>query len=125
MASITAFLWSFAMSPHDPLVALIRTTEGKVKGEREKLLARLLLEKAPPEDLQNHPADDLGQLVSGRMAFLADRKPGRTKIAVTNPEGPFGAVTLVDILNDDMPFLVDSTISLLTERGYDVRLALP
>ncbi|MBK1868328.1 NAD-glutamate dehydrogenase [Aestuariivirga sp. YIM B02566] len=112
------------MSPHDPLVALIRTTEGKVKGEREKLLARLLLEKAPPEDLQNHPADDLGQLVSGRMAFLADRKPGRTKIAVTNPEGPFGAVTLVDILNDDMPFLVDSTISLLTERGYDVRLAL-
>ncbi|MFZ5675769.1 MAG: NAD-glutamate dehydrogenase [Pseudomonadota bacterium] len=112
------------MSPHDPLVALIRTTEGKVKGEREKLLARLLLEKAPPEDLQDHPADDLGQLVSGRMAFLAERKPGRTKIAVTNPDGPFGAVTMVDILNDDMPFLVDSTISLLTERGYDVRLAL-
>ena len=112
------------MSPHDPLVALIRTTEGKVKGEREKLLTRLLLEKAPPEDLQDHPADDLGQLVSGRMAFLAERKPGRTKIAVTNPEGPFGAVTMVDILNDDMPFLVDSTISLLAERGYDVRLAL-
>lgn len=112
------------MSPHDPLVALIRTTEGKVKGEREKLLTRLLLEKAPAEDLQAHPAADLGHLVSGRMAFLAERKPGRTKIAVTNPEAPFGAVTMIDILNDDMPFLVDSTIGLLTERGYDVRLAL-
>jgi glutamate dehydrogenase len=43
---------------------------------------------------------------------------------VTNPGAPFGDVTLIDIINDDMPFLVDSTIGLLTERGHDVRLAL-
>ncbi|MGE3875172.1 MAG: NAD-glutamate dehydrogenase, partial [Parvibaculaceae bacterium] len=112
------------MSPHDPLVALVKTTEGKAKGEREKTLTRQLLEKAPAEDLQGYSAADLHELVSGRLAFLNERRPGRTKIAVTNPQAPFGDVTLVDIINDDMPFLVDSTIGLLTERGYDVRLAL-
>src|SRR6185295_995167 len=112
------------MSPHDPLVTLIKTTEGKARGEREKTLTRLLLEKAPPEDLQGYSAAELHELVSGRLAFLNERRPGRTKLAVTNPGPPFGDVTLVDIINDDMPFLVDSTIGLLTERGYDLRLAL-
>jgi glutamate dehydrogenase len=112
------------MSPHDPLVTLIKTTEGKAKGEREKLLTRQLLEKAPPEDLQGYSAADLHELVSGRLSFLNERKPGRSKVAVTNPEAPFGDVTIIDIVNDDMPFLVDSTIGLLTDRGHDVRLAL-
>ncbi|WP_162918521.1 NAD-glutamate dehydrogenase [Taklimakanibacter deserti] len=112
------------MSPHDPLVTLIKTAEGKAKGEREKLLTRQLLEKAPPEDLQGYSASDLHELVSGRLSFLNERKPGRSKVAVTNPEAPFGDVTVIDIVNDDMPFLVDSTIGLLTDRGHDVRLAL-
>jgi glutamate dehydrogenase len=112
------------MSPHDPLVALIRMAEGKAKGEREKLLTRLLLEKAPAEDLQAYKGEDLGQLVHGRMAFLAERKPGRAKIAVSNTDAPFRDVTMIDIVNDDMPFLVDSTIGLLTERGHDLRLSL-
>src|SRR5688572_17991051 len=115
---------SFAMSPHDPLVTLIKSTEGKAKGEREKTLTRQLLEKAPAEDLAGYSADDLHELVSGRLNFLTERKPGRTKIAVSNPQAPFGDVTLIDIINDDMPFLVDSTIGLLTERGHDLRLAL-
>jgi glutamate dehydrogenase len=114
----------FAMSPHDPLVTLIKTTEGKAKGEREKILTRQLLEKAPPEDLQGYSPADLHELIAGRLAFLAERKPGRTKVAVTNPDKPFSDVSLIDIINDDMPFLVDSTIGLLTERGHDVRLAL-
>ena len=112
------------MSPHDPLVTLIKTTEGKAKGEREKILTRQLLEKAPAEDLAGYSAEDLHDLVAGRLVFLTDRKPGRSKVQVTNPDKPFGDVTLIDILNDDMPFLVDSTIGLLTERGHDVRLAL-
>ncbi len=44
------------MSPHDPLVTLIKTAEGKAKGEREKMLTRQLLEKAPLEDLEGRSA---------------------------------------------------------------------
>ena len=67
------------MSPHDPLVTLIKTTEGKAKGEREKTLTRQLLEKAPAEDLQGYSAADLHELVAGRLAFLNERKPGRSQ----------------------------------------------
>ena len=66
----------------------------------------------------------LAQLVGGRLAFLNERKPGRAKIAVGNPEGALSGITTIDIVNDDMPFLVDSTIGLLAERGHEVRLAL-
>ena len=112
------------MAPHDPLSALIESTRSKSKGDQAKSLARLLFDKAPPEDLAGYTPDDLAELVRGRLAFLAERKPGRSKIAVTNPDGAFGDVTFIDILNDDMPFLVDSTIALLAERGLEVRLAL-
>ncbi|MGE3832832.1 MAG: NAD-glutamate dehydrogenase, partial [Parvibaculaceae bacterium] len=112
------------MAPHDPLSALIDSTRSKSKGDQAKSLARLLFDKAPPEDLSGYTPDDLAELVRGRLAFLADRKPGRSKVAVTNPGGAFADVTLIDIVNDDMPFLVDSAIALLAERGLEVRLAL-
>src|SRR4029079_9966904 len=41
-----------------------------------------------------------------------------------HPDGSFADVSLVDVANDDMPFLVDSILSLLNEKGLEVRLAL-
>ena len=112
------------MAPHDRLSTLVETARSKSKGDQAKRLARLLFDKALPEDLSGYAPDDLAELVRGRLAFLAERKLGRSKIAVTNQGGAFADVTFIDILNDDMPFLVDSAIALLAERGFEVRLAL-
>ena len=99
------------MSPHDPLVALIKDDGGQSQGEREKTLTRLLFEKAPPEDLQAIPptispsSSPAGSPSSPSASLAAARSPSPIRTA------PFGDVTFIDILNDDMPFLVDSTIA--------------
>jgi glutamate dehydrogenase len=112
------------MATNNPASVLIDAVRKAVTGKPGKELAALLLENAPPDDLLGTSAETLAQLVGGRLAFLNERKPGRAKIAVTNPEGVLSGITTIDIVNDDMPFLVDSTIGLLAERGHEVRLAL-
>ena len=112
------------MATNNPASVLIDAVRKAVTGKPGKELAALLLENAPPDDLLGASPEMLAQLIGGRLAFLNERKPGRAKIAVTNSEGPLSGITSIDIVNDDMPFLVDSTIGLLAERGHEVRLAL-
>ena len=57
-------------------------------------------------------------------AFLAARKPGAPKIRFEQPTPPDGehlkSISVIEIVNDDMPFLVDSVMGELTERGLDI-----
>ncbi len=112
------------MATNKPASVVTEAARKLVKGELGKKLAGLLLENAPPDDLLGASPEMLARLVEGRLAFLAERKPGRAKIAAANPEGALNNITMIDIVNDDMPFLVDSAIGLLAERGDEVRLAL-
>ena len=86
----------------------------------------LLYAGAAPEDLSRYDAKDLAQLASDAWRFLQDRPPGQPKIRVTAPadgEGLSG-VSVIEIANDDMPFLVDSVMADISERGLDVHLVL-
>jgi NAD-specific glutamate dehydrogenase len=85
-----------------------------VTGEPGKKLAALLLENAPPDDLLG-ARQTLAQLVEDRLAFLNERKPGGEDCG-RQSGWRAGGITAIDIVNDDMPFLVDSTIA-LAERG--------
>jgi NAD-specific glutamate dehydrogenase len=35
-----------------------------------------------------------------------------------------GALTVIEMANDDMPFIVDSSLALLTDRGYEILLVM-
>jgi glutamate dehydrogenase len=112
------------MAVNTPVSALIEAVRKDVASDLGKTLAELLLANAPSDDLEGASPEMLARLVESRLAFLTERKPGRVKIAVSNPDGALGDITTIDIINDDMPFLVDSTISLLAERNHEVKLAL-
>src|ERR1044071_6792251 len=57
---------------------------------------------------------------------MAERKPGTPKIRCETLKLQHSAdrnsVTVIEIVNDDMPFLVDSVMGEITERRLDVRL---
>ena len=79
------------------------------------------------EDLLRYDAKDLAKLAEDAWARLQERQPGVPKIAVENRAGTsatsrLGAVTIVEVVNDDMPFLLDSVLNELGEQGVDVRL---
>ncbi len=86
-----------------------------------RALAAQLFTEAVPDDIAAYADEDLAALATAGLTFLKERKPGRPKIRVAPSDI---GITVVEILNDDMPFLVDSTLSLLTEKGYDISLVL-
>src|SRR5262249_30726064 len=83
---------------------------------------------AVPEDLMRYDPRQLAELAANAWSLLAVRKPGVPKI---RPEAfdPAGHERLrndsvLEIVNDDMPFLVDSVLAELAERGIEVRFVV-
>ena len=60
------------------------------------------------------------------FAFIAEKKKGRHRIGVRRmpATGALAESSVVEILNDDMPFLVDSVMGEIQARGLPVRLLL-
>jgi glutamate dehydrogenase len=81
---------------------------------------------AAPEDLVHYHASEIAEIAEGAWRFLGERRPQTPKIRIrTPPSGQrLNNVSIVEILNDDMPFLVDSVMAELAEQGFDAHLVL-
>src|SRR5215470_13411481 len=79
-----------------------------------------------PEDVVRYGADDIVALAERAYDFLSQRTPGVPKMRCeTVPlmaSGGRKAISVIEIVNDDMPFLVDSVMGEIAERRLDVRL---
>jgi glutamate dehydrogenase len=86
----------------------------------------LLCGRSVPEDLLRYGAEDLATLAERAYDFMVERTPGAPKIRCeTVPLAASGgrkAISVIEIVNDDMPFLVDSVMGEIAERHLDVRL---
>ena len=87
-----------------------------------------LFAHAVPEDLMRYDPRQLAELAADAWTLLAVRKPGVPKIRLETPGLPgherLRADSVLEIVNDDMPFLVDSVLAELAERGIDVRFVV-
>jgi glutamate dehydrogenase len=88
--------------------------------------AAQLFARAVPEDVVHYAADDLAQLAERAWEFLGDRAPGAPKIrfetVALQASGERKSIAVIEVVNDDMPFLVDSVMGELAESRLDVRL---
>src|SRR5262249_18223720 len=82
--------------------------------------------RSVPEDVLRYGADDIAALSERAYDFMVDREPGTPKIrCATVPLASSGnrkAVSVIEIVNDDMPFLVDSVMGEIADRRLDVQL---
>src|SRR5580704_13124696 len=76
---------------------------------------------AVPDDLERYTAEELAGMAEQSWAFLAERASGVPKIRFAAAATKRG-VSVLEIVNDDMPFLVDSVVGELNQRGLDIRL---
>jgi glutamate dehydrogenase len=78
------------------------------------------------DDVIHYGAEDLGRLAERAYDYLKDRQPGHSKVRCEtvplSASGERKAVTVIEVGNDDMPFLVDSVIGEIADRKLDVRL---
>ena len=98
-------------------------------GDMPESFAAQLFARAAPEDLTRCDARELAALAEEAWAFLKERRPGSAKVRFESRPGPIGAehikaVSIIEIVNDDMPFLLDSIMNELTELGIEVRLVV-
>jgi len=88
--------------------------------------ARQYLAGIAPEDLADTAADNLFGEVVSVWRFAGRRAPKQAKIRVFNPrhetDGWQSTHTVVEIVNDDMPFLVDSVAANLNQNNLTVHL---
>src|SRR6185436_15273587 len=80
---------------------------------------------AAPDDLKSFSLDALAGLARLFWNALRDRKPGQQIVRVFDPtpesDGFTAAASFVVTINDDKPFLVDSVLSELADRGLTVK----
>src|SRR6201987_5499984 len=82
----------------------------------------------PAEDLADRNPLDLYGAAVAHYNLAQQRKPGEAKVRVYNPEfeqhGWQSPHTLIEIVSDDMPFIVDSVTMQLGRLGYGIDLVI-
>ncbi len=81
-----------------------------------------------PGDASEHSAADLEGAARSHLRFAEDRPAGEALVRVSNPafdqDGYDSTHTIVEIVTDDMPFLVDSVAMALTRHGLGIHLVV-
>ncbi|MDA0261102.1 MAG: NAD-glutamate dehydrogenase [Proteobacteria bacterium] len=89
---------------------------------------RLFYRWAAPEDVEALDPENLFGAALAIWRIGTKRKPGRPAIRVYNPnkaaEGWESPHTVIELVNDDMPFLVDSVTADLERRNLHVHLVI-
>ncbi|HUK60937.1 MAG TPA: NAD-glutamate dehydrogenase [Stellaceae bacterium] len=103
----------------------------RLGGARAGMVQRFLKQfygRVPPADVLERRPEDLYGAALSLWQFAQARLPGRAKLRVINPkievDGWRAPATVVEIVNDDMPFLVDSVTAALNGEGATVRLVI-
>jgi len=126
----TAMAGEFSTDSHaDAARALIDQAAAALAPRRsdipESFVAQLY-GRVVPEDVLCYAASDLALLAERAFDFLAERQPGapktRCETVTLNESGARKSVTVVEIVNDDMPFLVDSVMGEIGERRLNVQM---
>ncbi|MCW2808070.1 MAG: NAD-glutamate dehydrogenase [Marmoricola sp.] len=82
-----------------------------------------------PEDLLERDATDLYGAVMAQLRLAAERPQGTASVRVFTPSVSVngwsaGGHTVVEVVTDDMPFLVDSVSMALAEAQHDIHLVI-
>ncbi|USX48651.1 NAD-glutamate dehydrogenase [Lentzea sp. HUAS12] len=88
-------------------------------------LIRLFYRHVPAEEVNDDDPVDLVGAVRSNYQLAESRVPGRPAVRILNPtrsaDGWQCPVTVVQVVTDDMPYLVDSVASELTRGGVQVQ----
>jgi glutamate dehydrogenase len=98
---------------------------GERRAEVERFVAQMYT-NVPPDDLLNDTAENLAGAALSLWQFAQERTPGVPSLRLYKPaaEGWTSAHSILEIVNDDRPFLLDSVVAELHQRRAQVHLAI-
>jgi glutamate dehydrogenase len=112
----------------DTVCARLREHLSGDDATRAEAFARQYYRWVAPEDIEDRRDLDLYGAALSHFDLARRRAPGTTTVRIYNPEfevhGWESPHTAVEIVTDDMPFLIDSIGMELNERGFGVHLII-
>ena len=113
------------------LSSMRRAIAGAAKGatgKRLKAFAETYFAQVPAEELAGLSGADLAAMVKSHLKTGATRKRGKTMVRAYTPDpkrdGWASNHSVIEIVTDDMPFLVDSVSAELTRREVPIHLVI-
>jgi glutamate dehydrogenase len=105
--------------------ALARVTDGRIEAplDQHEFVARVL-EDYRPDELPGVTAEDLGAILAAFWRFGQAADPSEPAVRLVRARGADGRdlkADLLEIVQRDAPFLVDSVMGELAERSVDIR----
>ncbi|HEY2184940.1 MAG TPA: NAD-glutamate dehydrogenase, partial [Xanthobacteraceae bacterium] len=112
--------------------ALIAAAAQLLRSEKPEIpddFVACLFSQAVPEDLMQFDPRQLAALAANAWTLLAVRDPGAPRIRFESPTLMLGpghprSNSILEIVNDDMPFLLDSVLGELAERSIGIRFVV-
>ncbi|HEU4397973.1 MAG TPA: NAD-glutamate dehydrogenase [Actinomycetota bacterium] len=112
----------------DRIVATINEKVPEQRREQVASFARQYYQRTAPEDLLERDPDDLYGAVLAQWRAAQRREPGVAKVRVYSPRfeehGWRSVHSIVEIVTDDMPFLVDSVTMEVNRHGLVIHLPI-
>jgi glutamate dehydrogenase len=97
------------------------------KKEIESFL-RQYFAHVPYEDMLGRSPVIMGQAAASHLDFAKVRKPGKALLRIINPDakhhGYQSAFTIIEMVNDNMPFLVDSVSAAINRQGLAIHMTI-
>ena len=112
----------------DAVVAEVRAKLPENEAELAQSFVRRYFRDVAPSDVEAQEVLDLYGTALAHLRQAEEREPGRAKVRVYNPHlqqhGWQSTHTVVEIVTDDMPFLVDSVAMELNRHGHSIHLSI-
>ena len=112
----------------DGLVEQLGSRLSGSDADRAQRFARAYFRDVAPEDLAERDPLDLYGAALAQLRSAQTRQPGEIKLRAYNPRleqhGWQSTHTVVEIVNDDMPFLVDSVSAEIARHALNIHLVV-
>ncbi|MCP5151544.1 MAG: NAD-glutamate dehydrogenase [Chromatiales bacterium] len=112
----------------DKVVAMVRDRLPDAQAELVEAFVRQFYRGVARDDLEDRAVEDLYGAAVAHWSFAKRRTRGEPKLRVYNPHlqqhGWQSTHTVLEVVSDDMPFLVDSVRMALNTRGLTVHLVI-
>jgi glutamate dehydrogenase len=111
----------------DILAARVNTDHLGSRAQIKEFLSQYVSD-VPVEDLEGRAPNIMARIALDHLAFGAQRRKGQAKLRIYNPteeeHGYESAYTFVEMVNDDMPFLVNSVSAAINRHELGVHITV-
>ncbi|MDQ3160161.1 MAG: NAD-glutamate dehydrogenase, partial [Pseudomonadota bacterium] len=109
-----------------PIITALAKRVPKNHLAEAQAFANVFYRRMDPDEYAQHGADGWAALAADMLAFARARKPGKPLVRLFNANlkqhGWESPHTILQVVNDDMPFLVDSVTMALAEMSIGVHV---